>query len=419
MATTLEANQVEQFIRNMKIPGTCTDDERDGTTTETKLRSIIRVLDFRDVDDVAVQMQLQEPMPVWISVLTCEDLTAMTRALHVADHDSLKIECMRWHIMMHVNWHSVFFSRKENQNVDGFFRHIGVQSSSSLPSSSSPFKVNASQSSPDEKERKGERGDKGPIKKLAACLISDLLEIVMRSNSMIAGSAAMAMYLVKEKLPSFSPSDVDVWVSHDDENTSWEMFIDWAEKEAETEIKNVWLSKVPHFSVQDLEGTNYTRLEDIVSHIVSFNLCGIPIQLLHLRKGVTKAMVVDGFDLTVCQASYDRENGLIATERASADVRSNQMHLTQDGLNQSWREWFRTLKRVYKYMKRGFTIANVDEVKKALHIAWEKHLDDFFSEVEALDGWVRVQQVMSEYGISVLMDDTLGSKIQKLSEAAK
>ncbi len=169
-----------------------------------------------------------------------------------------------------------------------------------------------------------------------------LKEVLQETQSAIAGSFPL-QYLLDE---FWSFSDVDIWTPNKNN----------AELIASYLLKRGFGMPVRINPLTTDEDT-YSRLHRYVLYIYQFrpkvsNLQ--PIQVIVLKPNITLIDVITSFDIDACCVFTDGEQIVSAYEQT--DLKTKTTCLNSSAIyQQSPYEWFRTLRRVEKYIDRGFT----------------------------------------------------------------
>jgi len=167
---------------------------------------------------------------------------------------------------------------------------------------------------------------------------------LLRENNIVIAGSAPLQALLGEAWPS---SDIDIWIDPENRDRSFRRLSAFLTLAGCQKIRQINFCKM--FS-------EYARLRNQVSEIYATKLHGITIQIVICKIPVLE--VVSNFDLTICNVFFDGEV-IHVSDETRADIETKT--LTTNGVVQNPMEWLRTVKRMIKYYKRGFT--NIDYVK--------------------------------------------------------
>jgi hypothetical protein len=169
----------------------------------------------------------------------------------------------------------------------------------------------------------------------------------------IAGSFAMQLVLDRH----FSNADIDLWMELGIKDGISVEF-------AAAAILNLGYHNIPRsFASADLQSVvSYSRMRNSIATILCFKTKDkriMPdVQLVVCKVPVLAA--VNTFDLDICRVAFNlNNNGRFVLVGTSPEVFANRQHVlfttTKEATRcQSLYEWVRTLKRVFKYVRRGF-----------------------------------------------------------------
>lgn len=182
------------------------------------------------------------------------------------------------------------------------------------------------------------------------------------SGAIVAGGYPLQVFS-KESWPS----DIDLWIpspnsgGHVEHIYRYLMDLGYTPRRMSLRCSNVRSANV---NMQTCE-MDYIRFNRTVNYIVAFyKPDAIVVQVIVLRNNLNPVDMVKTFDLDVCQVMY--MNGAISfTEQGlSEKILTKRASISQAALNlQSTYEWFRTFKRIDKYMMRGYTVDIVAMLK--------------------------------------------------------
>jgi hypothetical protein len=175
---------------------------------------------------------------------------------------------------------------------------------------------------------------------------------VTEHNALIAGSAALALYLKQEGIdPGFEPDDLDIWVeeTHDTWFTSGRV-----NQLANSTIFTLFLVKHGYDLTTKFDSTineHYYNTMTNIKHIFHFiNRRGKKVQVICVRDANLVQYIQNHFDLTACMSWWNSIDNVFHTSYPGFTCRK-ELHVLQGFVKEE-----RTLKRVEKYKARGFTI---------------------------------------------------------------
>ena len=192
--------------------------------------------------------------------------------------------------------------------------------------------------------------------------ISNTIDVV------IAGSAVMQV-LLRE---AWDGSDVDMWATAA------------AFPSIQADLVNAGYALSRHVPIDD--SSAYVRMSATIKCIHEFTANNKPLVQVITIKGDSALNAVEAFDITACQMYYVPQKKLLAAASPDAldALFKRQLVFSQAALKtQAPREWIRTLKRVCKYLKRGFVIEDA-QWTRMLQAVSERLLGD-----EAFLQWVQ------------------------------
>jgi hypothetical protein len=177
------------------------------------------------------------------------------------------------------------------------------------------------------------------------------------TGAVIAGSAVMQSVLGVK----WDNSDIDIWLPVDHVNSVKNL------GKAAHILQALPTYRMPHTIT--VGGTlNYERLTTFVSNIMTLKnkpTGAKTIQIMFVKTSIRD--VISSFDFIESQMYYDGKNLLAIDNTIMPMLLKKQLHMSKIALEmQSPHEWIRTLKRVDKYVKRGFTNLDVTEREKII-----------------------------------------------------
>jgi hypothetical protein len=178
-------------------------------------------------------------------------------------------------------------------------------------------------------------------------------ELVNATNSLVAGSAALALYLQQHGVdPGFTPGDMDIWAEDTQELVG--------AAGAYQQHGNLYLFS--NFLIQngfnvtmkcDPRETDYENLHSI-THILSFvNREGKTIQLILLQQKNLFHYIQDNFDLTPCMTWWNSDNNTFETTLERETLRKDMCFYPTRDITE------REMERIEKYKARGFRLVNL------------------------------------------------------------
>lgn len=172
-------------------------------------------------------------------------------------------------------------------------------------------------------------------------------EIIDTTNSLVAGSAALALYLQQCGVdPGFVPGDMDIWTEDTPEllsrsgahqNSNLQLFTD--------------LFLQNHYYVVSKSGPlseSYEPLHSITRIYEFINRDGKKIQLILLREKNLHQYIRSQFDLSICMSWWNSRENIFETMYYK-DTLKKHMFVHPDALSTD-----RELARIQKYKDRGF-----------------------------------------------------------------
>lgn len=176
--------------------------------------------------------------------------------------------------------------------------------------------------------------------------------LTVESNALVAGSAALALYLQQEGIaPGFEPSDLDIWV--EETHDTW--FSTGRVRElANTTTFTLFLVKHGYDLTTKFDSTineHYYSTMTNIKHIFHFvNRHGKEVQLISVRDDNLIQYIQHHFDLTACISWWNAIENVFCTAYPGFTCRK-EVHILQGFAKEE-----RTLQRIEKYKARGFTI---------------------------------------------------------------
>jgi hypothetical protein len=176
-------------------------------------------------------------------------------------------------------------------------------------------------------------------------------ELITETHSLVAGSAALALYLQQEGIdPGFVPGDLDIWVRHTVELVSRDGS---QRRPANIDRISLFLIQQGYDLTTKFEPKNnedYDQLHNIVT-ILSFIKQGKEIQLIMVNHPSLIIYIHLHFDLSICMTWWDAAENSFKTSIPQSTRRKEMHfhpHMEIDERGQA---------RIQKYIDRGFTLA--------------------------------------------------------------
>jgi hypothetical protein len=176
--------------------------------------------------------------------------------------------------------------------------------------------------------------------------------LVTKQNALVAGSAALALYLQQEGIdPGFEPDDLDIWVeeTHDTWFSSGRVH-----QLANSTTFTLFLVKHGYDLTTKFDSTvneHYYSTMTHIKHIFHFvNPHGKKVQLICVRDSNLVQYIHDHFDITACISWWNAVNNVFHTVCEGLTCKK-EFEILQDCVKEE-----RTLARVEKYKARGFTV---------------------------------------------------------------
>lgn len=180
-------------------------------------------------------------------------------------------------------------------------------------------------------------------------------QLLTETNSLVAGSAALALYLKQEGVdPGFTPSDLDIWVeeTHDTWHANGRVDV-----LANSTKFTIFLVKHGYNLTTKFDSSindNYYAKMSDVKHIFSFiNDDHKEIQVIMLRCQNLVSYIQHYFDLTACISWWVARDNVFRNSFPGLTCK-REIHVLPNFAKEE-----RTLARVEKYKKRGFTVREV------------------------------------------------------------
>ena len=179
--------------------------------------------------------------------------------------------------------------------------------------------------------------------------------LLTETNSLVAGSAALALYLKQEDVdPGFEPNDLDIWVEQNHDT--------WFSSGRVNQLANDWkfalfLVKHGYDLTTKFDSTineHYYSTMANIKHIFHFiNRDGKMIQVISVRDTNLVQYIHEYFDLTASMSWWNSIENIFRTSYPGLTCRK------EFEILQNYRTQERTLKRVEKYKERGFTLREI------------------------------------------------------------
>lgn len=229
----------------------------------------------------------------------------------------------------------------------------------------------------------------------------DLCKVLRETNGVIAGSFPLQAILNE----TWDDSDIDIWVENktDDIDISpiskfWRMFTPLGYRMRKQKI----------MESNDFNTTGYKRLNNCVDSIYTFTGNNLKtIQVIEVKpfdsnmirfyfrneqEPITMEKFISSFDIKICGVFFEaidektcslnfaKFNCNRNNDEIINDINSRILNINHNVLNSTktiFPEWIRTLKRLIKYARRGFTINWDDNIKNV----FEECVTDFYNMV--------------------------------------
>jgi hypothetical protein len=178
-------------------------------------------------------------------------------------------------------------------------------------------------------------------------------EIITETHSLVAGSAALALYLQQEGIdPGFVPGDLDIWVRHTIELVSRDGS---QHRPANMDSMSLFLIQQGYNLTTKFEPKNnedYSHLHNIVA-ILSFVKQGKEIQIIMVNQPNLNIYIHLHFDLSICMTWWDAAENSFKTSIPESTRRKEMHfhpHMDIDARGEA---------RIQKYRDRGFSLMEV------------------------------------------------------------
>jgi hypothetical protein len=186
--------------------------------------------------------------------------------------------------------------------------------------------------------------------------------LVTEHNALVAGSAALALYLQQEGIdPGFEPNDLDIWVeeTHDTWYASGRV-----NQLANSTTFTLFLVKHGYDLTTKFDSTvneHYYKTMTHIKHIFHFiNPRGKKVQVICVRNANLVQYIQHHFDITACISWWNSIDNIFRHSFPGITCKK-QLQIIQGFTHEAL-----TLKRIEKYKARGFTIR--DTSCSALHM---------------------------------------------------
>ena len=176
--------------------------------------------------------------------------------------------------------------------------------------------------------------------------------LMTESNALVAGSAALALYLKQEGVdPGFEPNDLDIWVENTHDT--------WFSSGRVNQLANDWkfsLFLVKHgydltTKFDSTVNSHYYSTMPNIRHIFHFiNRNGKKIQVISVTETNLFMYIQNHFDLTACMTWWSVVENVFRTAFPELTCKK-ELQIISGFQNEP-----RTLQRVEKYIARGFTV---------------------------------------------------------------
>jgi hypothetical protein len=176
--------------------------------------------------------------------------------------------------------------------------------------------------------------------------------LVTDNNALVAGSAALALYLQQEGIdPGFEPNDLDIWV--EDTHDTW--YASGRVNQLANSTKcTLFLVKHGYDLTTKFDSTineHYYSTMTNIKHIFHFiNRHGKKVQLICVRDANLVQYIHTHFDITACMTWWNSIDNIFHTIYQGLTCRK-EFEILKDCMKEE-----RTLARVEKYKARGFTV---------------------------------------------------------------
>ena len=175
---------------------------------------------------------------------------------------------------------------------------------------------------------------------------------MMEHNAIVAGSAALALYLKQEEIdPGFEPADLDIWV--EETHDTWRSN-GYCDQFANSTTFCFFLVKHGYDITTKFDNSitdNYYNNMPYIKHVFHFiNRDQKEIKVYTVRQNNLVQYIHDHFDLTACMAWWNAECNSFRNSHPGLTCKK-ELYVLPDFTKEE-----RTLARVEKYKARGFTI---------------------------------------------------------------
>ncbi len=181
-------------------------------------------------------------------------------------------------------------------------------------------------------------------------------ELMCTTNSLVAGSAALSLYLQQEGLAGFEEGDLDVWV--DTRSVSTPIVAPAAPMQSgamqsvasAASVRSSFL----HFLLQNQYALvrSYATEYNSVCEILSFERDGKKVQVILVNESDLIGYVRDNFDLSVCMTWWDAQADRFET--LWPETLRFEMHVESEDASEA--VIIRQVGRIQKYEARGFRL---------------------------------------------------------------
>jgi hypothetical protein len=177
----------------------------------------------------------------------------------------------------------------------------------------------------------------------------DVQDLLRNTNALIAGSAALALYLRQEGIdPGFEPADIDIWA--EDTNDLVATQGSYVQRGNFYRFSNFLIKH--NYNIVCNAQPEHVEYQDIhcITHILSFvHPTGKKIQVILLRTYDLKTYIVNNFDLSACMSWWNAKDNRFET-RYPQQTNQKEMYYSSTIINP------RETERINKYVQRGFKL---------------------------------------------------------------
>lgn len=159
-------------------------------------------------------------------------------------------------------------------------------------------------------------------------------------------------------------SDIDIWV-YDKEYQGKKL------KALIAYLLSIGATLPKTYSSKLYEESNYSRLKNDVHRILDCSLNDSKIQIVSCKRPTLD--IIRNFDLTICEVGFDGEKVSIIGDTTMDDIINHR--LVPGTSDQSIFEWFRTFRRMLKYIERGFVNINRKKFQEVLTNAYIEYME--------------------------------------------